>query len=80
MTYILITILAEFLYFQNYHFHISRSMEILEILKYWKYANLKIVELLNFKIMYVSSLKCMSYICMHVCMLVWMDGCMHACL
>ena len=45
--------------------HISRSIEILET---WKYANVKIVEILKPKIMYVSKLKCMSYVCMHACM------------
>ena len=43
---VLITKLAEFLYFQN--LKISRSIEILEI---WKYANLKTVEILTSKIM-----------------------------
>ena len=38
-------------------------MEIMEI---WKYANMKIVKILTSAILYVSSLKCMGYICMYV--------------
>ena len=36
----------------------------------WKYLNLKIVEIFNSKIMYVSRLKCMTYVCIYVCMFV----------
>ena len=90
---VIITVLAEFLYFKNDQN--SRSMEILEI------SN---SEICNPKVIYTSRLIFMSdvYECMHVsrqisvsvcmcifgmhqspCMYGWMDGCvvcMHACL
>ena len=49
-------------------FHISRSMNILKICKYWKYRDLKIVEYLKSKTMHVSTMKCMSYIRMYPCL------------
>ena len=56
---VLITIFTEFLYFMNYQISIFPGLEI------WKYTNLKIVEILNSKIMYASRLKCMSSVCKH---------------
>ena len=61
------------------NFHISRSVEILEIWRHWKYANLKIVKIPNSKMMYVFQLKYMSDICMYACMFVDKFECLYVC-
>ena len=64
MTDVLVTVFEEFLYFQFYQISILTDVWNLEIWEYWKYANLKIVEVLDSKIICFSMLKCLGFICM----------------
>ena len=64
MTDVLITIFAEFLYFQNYKISIFPHIWI-----FWRYANLKTVQILNSEILYVSRVGMYDvYIFMQACM------------
>ena len=56
-------IFAELTYFGNYKISL-----FLEVWKFLKYVSLKSVQTLNSKIMYVSMLKYMSYVCIYASM------------
>ena len=62
-----IAIFPKFLYFQIYQILIFP--EVWKIMKHWKYATLKNVEILNTKVTYISRVECMSYmyVCMYAC-------------
>ena len=62
MTDVLIIIFADILYFQNYQNSIFPQVWTL-----WKYANLKIVQILNSKIIGLLTEMYYLYVCMNVC-------------